>query len=73
MKFKTNMSPGMIIFLLGFIALVFLLIEDTNEIGSKIPLAVFFIFIICMGVMIEMLPKDKFDGMFGEMENKGVA
>lgn len=68
MKFKINISPGMIIFILGFCALVLLLVEGTEEIGSKIPLAVFFIFIICLGVIVEMMPQDKMDELFGETE-----
>ncbi len=68
MKPKINISPGMIVFILGFCGLVFLLVENTGEIGSKIPLAVFFIFIICLGVIIEMMPQDKLDDMFGEVE-----
>ncbi len=67
---KINISPSMAIFMMGFCGLVFLLIESTGEIGSKIPIAIFFIFIICLGVIIKMLPREKLEEIFGEVHER---
>jgi len=65
---KFSISPGMILFILGFTGLVISLAEGPEEIGSKIPLALFFLFIIGMGVFIEDKMKDSNADVFGEME-----
>jgi hypothetical protein len=67
---KFNITPGMIIFMLGFGGLVLSLAEGPKEIGSKVPLALFFLFIIGFGVVVEIKSKDNLDE-FGEMESRG--
>ena len=69
MKFKINVSPGMIIFILGFVGLIFSLADSSGQIGSKVPLALFFLFIISVGVVIEIKMKDGSSDIFGEMES----
>ena len=68
MKLKQLVTPGMVIFMLGFCGLVFLLIDDAGEIGSKIPMAVMFIFIILIGAFVEFYRGDMLDDTFGEKE-----
>ena len=65
-----NFSPGIIIAMLGFCGLVFSLIDDSGEIGSKIPLAVFFLIIISIGIIFEMR-KDTIEQTYGEFEGSG--
>lgn len=64
---KFNISPGVIIFILGFSGLVFSLADTSGQIGGKIPLSLFFLFIISVGIMIEIKSKGN-DDTFGEME-----
>ena len=66
---KINISPGVIIFVLGFIGLVFCLVEGKGEIGSKIPLTLFFTFIMGLGIFVEAKLKDGSYDEFGEMES----
>lgn len=68
---KFNISPGTIIFILGFCGLVFTLVDDAGQIGSKIPIALFFIVIISIGVLVELYSKDKGSETFGEFERAG--
>ena len=68
---KINISPGMIIFILGFSGLVFCLAEGSGQIGSKVPISLFFLFIISVGVVIEIKMKDHANDTFGEMEGTG--
>ena len=71
---KINISPGVIIFILGFSGLVFSLADNSGQIGNKIPLALFFLFIITVGVIIEMKMKQGDSDIFGEMEsNRGFG
>ncbi len=65
---KFNISPGVVIFILGFSGLVFCLAEGSEEIGSKVPLALFFLLIISIGVIVEIKMKDPSSDTFGEME-----
>ncbi len=69
MKFKLNVSPGVVIFVLGFIGLVTSLAENSGQIGGKVPLALFFLFIIGMGIAIEIKLKKGDSDTFGEMES----
>lgn len=59
----------MIIFILGFSGLVFCLADSSGQIGNKIPLSLFFLFIITVGVIIEMKMKDGSSDIYGEMNN----
>lgn len=70
---KINISPGMIIFILGFCGLVFSLAESSGQIGGKVPITLFFLFIISIGVVIEIKMKDKSNDTFGEMESGGFG
>lgn len=66
---KINISPGMIIFILGFCGLVFSLAEGQEEIGSKIPLALFFLSIMGVGIAIYIKTTDNQYDTFGEMSS----
>ncbi len=66
---KINISPGIVIFVLGFSGLVYCLAENSGQIGSKVPIALFFLFIITIGVIVEMRMKDSSSDTFGEMES----
>lgn len=72
-KFKLNISPGTIVFVLGFGGLVICLADGSEQIGGKVPLSLFFLFIITLGVIIEMKSKDKNSDVFGEMDNGGFG
>lgn len=64
----------MVIFVLGFIGLVVSLAEGPEEIGSKVPLALLFIFIMGFGIFVEAKMKDNAYDQFGEMEgNRGFG
>lgn len=67
---KFNISPGILIFILGFTGIVFALVDESGQIGSKIPLAIFFIVLMIIGMAIQMAPKDWVDGIFGEVEGE---
>lgn len=60
----------MIIFVLGFFGLVISLAEGPEEIGSKVPLALFFTFIMGIGIFLEAKMKGNDPEIFGEMESK---
>ena len=68
MKFKINISPGMVVATLGLFGLTFSLIDTSGEIGSKIPLSLFFMFILVVGLIYEATPKDRLEGAFGEVQ-----
>lgn len=70
---KINISPGVIVFILGFSGLVFSLADNSGQIGSKIPLSLFFLFVISVGVIIEIKMKDGSSDTFGEMESGGFG
>ena len=72
-KLKFNVSPGVIVFTLGFMGLVICLVDEAGQIGSKVPLALFFLFVITLGVIIELKQKEKNNDVFGEMETGGFA
>ena len=61
-----NISPGIIIAMAGTIGLLITFIDNSGEIGSKIPIASFFIVIISIGIMFEMFSKEKMDEIYGE-------
>ncbi len=66
-KFK-NFSPGLIIAILGFTGLMFTFVDSSGEIGSKIPITIFFLFITCVGILLLMMPPEKINDTFGEVE-----
>lgn len=65
-----NLGPGIIIALIGTIGLVFTLTDSMGEIGSKIPISVFFLFILVVGIVLHVTPKDLMDDTYGEFEGK---
>lgn len=64
---KINLPPGIIIVILGMIGLLILFSESTKELGGKIPLAVFFVFIMIIGILVLMYPKEE---IYGEITPK---
>ena len=67
MKFKLN--PALVIYILGLTGLLFTFVDGSGEIGSKIPLSLFFIVVIILGIIIQMTPKDQLEGEYGEHHN----
>ena len=67
MKFKID--PIIFIYLLGLTGLMFTFIDDSGEMGSKVPLSLFFIVVIIIAIVIQVAPKDRVDGIFGEVES----
>ncbi len=65
---KININPAVIIYILGISGLMFTLVDDTGEIGSKIPLSIFFIIIIGLGIVVQLTPKETLAGEYGESE-----
>jgi len=63
---KFYISPGVIIATIGVIGLMFTFIDDSGEIGSKIPLGIFFIIIMVIGILYEAYPT--IDETYGEFE-----
>jgi len=51
----------------GVVGLIFSFTDDAGQIGSKIPLTIFFIFIMCVGITLQMLPKEWLEGVVGEV------
>jgi hypothetical protein len=74
MKFNyPKFSKGTTIFILGFCGLIFTLVDSFGEVGSKIPLALFFIFLMGFGILVELAPGEQTDDVFGEREPGSVA
>lgn len=68
-----NIPYSVIVILLGVIGLVMTFVEDEGKIASKIPLTIFFLFIIILGILYEMY-KGKDMDVYGEFENnRGVG
>lgn len=65
-----NISPGVIISMMGVIGMAITFIEGSGFIGSKIPLTVFFLFIIILGILYEAYPKDKLNDVYGEIDGR---
>ena len=65
---KTYISPGIIVSMLGTIGLVLVFATSIGEFGSKIPLTIFCIVLIGIGIAFEMLPREMKDETFGERE-----
>lgn len=61
-----DLGPGIIISIIGTLGLVFTLTDSVGEIGSKIPISVFFLFILIVGIVVHVLPKDLEENTFGE-------
>ena len=64
-----KLTEGMIIVTIGLIGLVIILAESPKQIGSKIPLALFFVMIMIVGIWIEIKMKEG-DETFGEVEGR---
>lgn len=63
-----KVNYAMVVFLLGFVGLVLSFTNAQDEISSKIPLAIFFIVVMCVGIALQVAPKDIFNDKFGEMD-----
>lgn len=69
MNFGINISPGVWIFILGFVGLIFSLAEDSVQVVGKAPLIFMFLFVIIIGMVIEIKMKDNGLETFGEMDS----
>ncbi len=68
-----KLNPGIAIVTAGLIGLVVILAESPSHIGSKIPLALFFVLIMIAGIYIEIKMKDYNEEAYGEFgEGKGL-
>ncbi len=67
---KKTFTPGMIVAVLGFCGLTYGLIDKGGGIGGKVPVTVFFLAVIVIGIVIMMLPKEKFDDLYGEVGSR---
>lgn len=61
-----KINPGVLIAMGGLIGLIIALVDDAGEIGGKIPLALFFLMIIIVGIAIEVAPKEYTEDTYGE-------
>ena len=71
---KWNFEPNwaLVIFVFGFMGLFVSFVDGQSEgIGSKIPLAIFFIFVMSIGIILQMLPKEFFEAVYGESDDPG--
>lgn len=59
--------PGILIAVLGFCGLAFNFIESSGSVGSKIPITLFFLAIMVIGIVLESIPSEKMDGFYGEV------
>ena len=66
-----NIKPGVLISTLGLIGMVITFVENTYTLGSKIPLVVFFLFLVILGIIYETTPKSIFKEEFGEVDGGG--
>lgn len=67
---KVKIGPGAIISTLGFAGLLFTFVDSTGEIGSKIPIVLFFIIIMILGLLIQMAHPEAIDDTYGEVGSK---
>ncbi len=65
MKFEINWA--IVIFIFGLVGLVMSFADQSGQLGSKIPLTVFFMFVMCLGIGLQMLPRDWMETTFGEV------
>lgn len=63
-------KPGLVIAMLGFCGLTFSLIDNSGEIGSKIPIVLFFIVVLIFGLIVQMVPQETTDDTYGEVGGK---
>ena len=64
-----KIHPGILISTLGLIGIMFTFIDNSGQLGGKIPLTIFFLFIIVFGLVLLILPKERIDNLFGEVES----
>lgn len=64
---KFYINPGVIIATMGIIGLLFTFVDESGEIGSKIPIGLFFIVIVILGILLEAYPK--IDETYGEFQS----
>lgn len=65
---KIHINPSIVLFLIGTTGLLFTFVDNTGGKSSKIPLAIMFIFIMGLGILLQALPKENIDGIFGETD-----
>ena len=58
--------PGILVAVLGFCGLTFNFIESSGGMGSKIPITLFFLVIMIIGIVAEMIPPEKMNEFYGE-------
>lgn len=68
---RTIFSPGVIVSLMGMGGLMFTFVEGEEFIGGKLPLVIFFIVVICLGMAYELYPRAQWEDTFGEVDAKG--
>ena len=64
---KFYISPGVIIATIGMVGLLFTFVDKSGTFGSTIPLGIFFILIMIVGILIEAYPK--IDETYGEFQS----
>lgn len=64
MNIKIN--PVIMVTIFGTLGLIFNFIDNTGNIGGKIPLTIFFIILIIVGIILQIYPPEKNDS-FGEV------
>lgn len=61
---------GLIISMIGFFGMFFSFIEKSTSLGGKIPLVLFFLVVMCIGIVILMIPKNQIEDIYGELPSK---
>lgn len=72
-KHMVKINPAVFISVGGLLGLTFTLANKTKEIGSKIPIVLFFIVILIIGMLLFMYPLDKIDNTYGEFEKQDFS
>ncbi len=67
---KKAFTPGLIVAVLGFCGLTWGLVDKAGGVGSQIPITVFFLIIIVVGIIIMMLSPEKMDELYGEVGSR---
>ena len=65
-----HISPGIVISFMGLVGLLLTFVDNTGFIGSKIPLTIFFLLIVVLGILYEAWPKEYLDDSYGQMQTK---
>lgn len=59
--------------ILGFGGLFFILVDSTSNMGSKLPITMFFLFIMIIGIVFAIYHKRFIEPMFGEVPPSGIV